>query len=84
MNEQPNRANGGMIEEIREGKRPMPLVLVHNDVVANPAHVWNTVEGVRYRSIKARSRRGSRSFTIAAFIERRVNEGLPNMLGPAE
>ena len=37
-----------MIEEIREGKRPMPLVLVHNDVVANPAHVWNDVEGVRY------------------------------------
>jgi hypothetical protein len=26
----------------------MPLVLVHNDVVANPAHVWNDVEGVRY------------------------------------
>jgi hypothetical protein len=37
-----------MIEEIREWKRPMPLVLVHNDVVANPAHVWNDVKGVRY------------------------------------
>ena len=26
----------------------MPLVLVHNDVVANPAHAWNDVEGVHY------------------------------------
>jgi Domain of unknown function (DUF3883) len=26
----------------------MPLVLVHNDVVANPQHVWNDVEGVQY------------------------------------
>jgi hypothetical protein len=26
----------------------MPLVLVHNDVVANPAHSWNDVEGVHY------------------------------------
>ena len=26
----------------------MPLVLVHNDVVANPAHNWNDVEGVQY------------------------------------
>jgi hypothetical protein len=28
----------------------MPLVLVHNDVVANPAHAWNDVEGVHYPS----------------------------------
>jgi len=26
----------------------MPLVLVHNDVVRNPAHAWDDVEGVRY------------------------------------
>ena len=26
----------------------MPLVLVHNDVVANPAHRWSDVEGVQY------------------------------------
>lgn len=26
----------------------MPLVLVHNDVVANPNHQWNDVEGVHY------------------------------------
>jgi hypothetical protein len=26
----------------------MPLVLVHNDVVANPAHTWDDVEGVHY------------------------------------
>jgi hypothetical protein len=26
----------------------MPLVLVHNEVVANPAHAWNDVEGVQY------------------------------------
>jgi hypothetical protein len=26
----------------------MPLVLVHNDVVANPAHRWNDLEGVQY------------------------------------
>ena len=26
----------------------MPLVLVHNDVVANPQHVWDDVEGVQY------------------------------------
>lgn len=26
----------------------MPLVLVHNDVVSNPAHAWDDVEGVRY------------------------------------
>lgn len=26
----------------------MPLVLVHNDVVANPAHRWDDVEGVHY------------------------------------
>lgn len=26
----------------------MPLVLVHNDVVANPAHQWDDVEGVHY------------------------------------
>ena len=26
----------------------MPLVLVHNDVVANPDHAWDDVEGVRY------------------------------------
>lgn len=24
----------------------MPLVLVHNDVVANPAHAWNDVETI--------------------------------------
>ena len=88
MNEQPNRANGGMIEEIREGKRPMPLVLVHNDVVANLAHVWNDVEGVRYHypskyqgKIKTG---GAVRLLFAAFIQRRVNEGLPNMLGLAE
>ncbi len=26
----------------------MPLVLVHNDVVTNPDHAWDDVEGVRY------------------------------------
>jgi hypothetical protein len=26
----------------------MPLVLAHNDVVRNPAHAWNDVEGVHY------------------------------------
>jgi hypothetical protein len=26
----------------------MPLVLVHNEVVNNPAHAWNDVEGVHY------------------------------------
>lgn len=26
----------------------MPLVLVHNEVVQNPAHQWDDVEGVRY------------------------------------
>lgn len=26
----------------------MPLVLVHNDVVTNPAHAWDDVEGVHY------------------------------------
>lgn len=26
----------------------MPLVLVHNEVVANPAHAWDDVEGVHY------------------------------------
>lgn len=26
----------------------MPLVLVHNDVVANPAHQWDDIEGVHY------------------------------------
>ena len=26
----------------------MPLVLVHNDIVANPAHAWNDLEGVHY------------------------------------
>ena len=26
----------------------MPLVLVHNDVVSNPAHQWDDVEGVHY------------------------------------
>ena len=26
----------------------MALVLVHNDVVSNPAHAWDDVEGVRY------------------------------------
>ncbi len=26
----------------------MPLVLVHNDLVRNPAHAWDDVEGVRY------------------------------------
>ena len=26
----------------------MPLVLVHNDVVTNPAHLWNDIEGVHY------------------------------------
>ena len=68
-------------------KRPMPLVLVHNDVAANPAHVWNDVEGVRYHypsKYQGKIKTGSRSFTIAAFIERRVNEGLPNTLGLAE
>jgi hypothetical protein len=45
---------------------------------------WRASAIITPRSIKARSRRESRSFTIAAFIERRVNEGLPNMLGLAE
>jgi hypothetical protein len=45
---------------------------------------WRASAIITPRSIKARSRWGSRSFTIAAFIERRVNEGLPNMLGLAE
>ena len=26
----------------------MPLVLVHNDVVANPQHEWDDKEGVQY------------------------------------
>jgi hypothetical protein len=26
----------------------MPLVLVHNDVVANPEHAWDDKEGVHY------------------------------------
>jgi hypothetical protein len=26
----------------------MPLVLVHNEAVTNPAHQWDDVEGVHY------------------------------------
>jgi hypothetical protein len=65
----------------------MPLVLVHNDVVANPAHAWNDEEGVHYHypsKYQGKIKTGEPSFTIVAFIERRANEGLPNMLGPAE
>jgi Domain of unknown function (DUF3883) len=45
---------------------------------------WRASTIITRQSTKARSRRESRSFTIVAFIERRANEGLPNMLGPAE
>jgi hypothetical protein len=62
----------------------VPLVLVHNDVVANPAHAWNDVEGVHHHypsKYQGKIKRESRSFTIAAFTARTAKERLPNTSG---
>ena len=65
----------------------MPLVLVHNDVVANPAHGWNDVEGVHYHypsKYQGKIKTGEPFVYYRGVHRRRANEGLPNMLGPAE
>lgn len=62
-------------------KAPMPLVLVHNDVVANPEHQWDDVEGVHYH-YPAKYRRKVQ--TAEPFVYYRGVHRVGGKRGPAE
>lgn len=59
----------------------MPLVLVHNDVVMNPAHQWNDVEGVHYHYP---SKYRAKIKTGEPFVYYRGVNRAGNKRGPAE
>src|SRR5271165_3010680 len=59
----------------------VPLVLVHNDVVANPAHAWNDVEGVHYHYP---SKYQSKIKTGESFVYYRGVHRKDGKRGPAE
>ncbi|MBA4010937.1 MAG: hypothetical protein C0481_03645 [Phenylobacterium sp.] len=59
----------------------MPLVLVHNDVVTNPAHAWDDVEGVHYHYP---SKYQGKITTGEPFVYYRGVHRLGGKRGPAE
>ena len=59
----------------------MPLVLVHNDVVRNPAHEWDDVEGVRYHypaKYQAKISTGEPFVYYRGVLRADGSRGLPN------